>query len=134
MTQSVDRIQNLVEDELGECRDEDVQARLDELDELEAGLDDEQLNDHVEVLSVVANDTRYRIVRLLAAAEGDLCICELTPLVDVSYASVSRALGEMADVGLVEGRKEGRWRYYETTDRAEGLLAAVETEEAAEAA
>lgn len=128
MSGSADRLRNLVENELGEASEKDVQARLDELDDLEAGLDDARLREHVEVLSTLAGDTRYLIVRLLAAADGDLAICELSPLVDVSYASVSRALGELADVGLVEGQKEGRWWYYETTERAERLLAALETE------
>lgn len=134
MSRSTDRLRNFVENELGEASEEDVQARLDELDDLEAGLDDARLREHEEALSTLAGGTRYRIVRLLAAADGDLAICELSPLVDVSYASVSRALGELADMGLVEGRKEGRWWYYETTERTEQLLAALEAEEAAEAA
>ena len=127
MSSSTDRLRNLVESELGESSEEDVQARIDELDELEAGIDDDRFREHLEVLSTLAGDTRFRIVRLLAAADGDLAICELSPLVDVSYVSVSRALGELAEVGLVEGRKEGRWQYYETTERAEQLLAALET-------
>lgn len=132
MSSSTDRLRNLVESELGESSEEDVQARIDELDDLEAGIDDARFREHLEVLSTLAGDTRFRIVRLLADADGDLAICELSPLIDVSYVSVSRALGELAEVGLVEGRKEGRWQYYETTDRAEQLLAALETEEAAE--
>ena len=132
MSSSTDRLRNLVENELGEASEEDVQARIDELDDLEAGIDDARFREQLEVLSTLAGETRFRIVRLLDAADEDLAIAELSPLVDVSYVSVSRALGELAEVGLVEGRKEGRWWYYETTERAEQLLAALEAGETAE--
>lgn len=125
MSQSLDRLRRLVEDELGECREEDVQARLAELDDLEAGMDDEYVSGNVGVLSALANDTRYRIAQLLAAADGDLCVCELTPLLDVSESAVSHALSELTEAGLVDYREDGNWRYYRTTDRAERLLAAL---------
>jgi DNA-binding transcriptional ArsR family regulator len=128
MTRSLDRLRTLVEDELGECREEDVETRLDELDDLEAETDDERVLDHVAVLSALANDTRYRIVRLLAASESELCVCELSPLLDVSDSAISHALSELTDAKLVERRKEGKWRYYETTDLAERMLAVLETE------
>ncbi|MFD1644198.1 helix-turn-helix domain-containing protein [Haloarchaeobius litoreus] len=50
----------------------------------------------------------------------------LDPLVDVSDSAVSHALSTLADAGLVDRRKEGRWRYYRATDRARALLAAVD--------
>lgn len=131
MTESLDRLRSLVENELGECRQEDVDARLDRLDDLEAGTDAGRVAERVEVFSALANDTRYRIVQLLAAAESDLCVCELTPVLDVSDSAISHALSTLTDAGLVERRKEGKWRYYEATDRAERLLATVESEESA---
>jgi DNA-binding transcriptional ArsR family regulator len=133
MAESLDRLRSLVEDELGECCDADVEARLDELDDLEAGTDGGQVSERVEVFSALANDTRYRIVQLLAAAESDLCVCELTPMLDVSDSAISHALSSLTDAGLVERRKEGKWRYYETTARAERLLTALEAEEAGSA-
>lgn len=131
MTRSLDRLRSLVEDELGDCRREDVEARLDELDDLEAGTDAGRVPEHVEVLSALANDTRYRIVQLLAAAESELCVCELTPVLDVSDSAISHALSTLTDAGLVARRKDGKWRYYETTDRAERLLGALEPEASA---
>lgn len=131
MTESLDRLRSLVADELGECRDEDVDARLDELDGLEAQTDAGRVADRVAVFSALANDTRYRIVQLLAVAESDLCVCELTPMLDVSDSAISHALSTLTDAGLVARRKEGKWRYYEATDRAERLLGALETEASA---
>ena len=59
-------------------------------------------------------------------AGDDLCVCELAPLFDVSESAISHALSELTDTGLITRRKEGKWRYYRSTERAEGLLAALD--------
>ena len=129
MSQANDRLRRLVSDELGECCDADVEERLADLRALEAATDAEPVPERVRVLSALANDTRYRIVQLLAAADSDLCVCELTPLLDVSDSAISHALSELTDAGLVSRRKEGKWRYYRPTGRAERLLAVFDPSE-----
>jgi ArsR family transcriptional regulator len=81
----------------------------------------------VETFSALANDTRYEVLRLLAAADDEVCACDLHPQLDVNQSTASRALGALYRAGLVDRRKEGRWRYYTTTLRAEKLLTAVDT-------
>jgi DNA-binding transcriptional ArsR family regulator len=44
----------------------------------------------------------------------------------VSDSAISHALSDLRDAGLVTRRKDGTWRYYEATDRAEALLAALD--------
>jgi ArsR family transcriptional regulator len=56
-----------------------------------------------------------------------VCACELVPQVDVNQSTTSRALGSLYQAGLVDRRKEGRWRYYTTTERAETILTAIDT-------
>ena len=119
MARADDRLRRLLDDELGDCREADVEARLDDLRELDAATGDERVAERVRVLSALASDTRYRIVQLLAAADGDRCVCELSPLLDVSDSAISHALSELTDAELVARRKDGKWRYYRTTDRAE---------------
>lgn len=81
----------------------------------------------VELLSVVSNGTRYRSLRLIAeAGEDKICVCTIQSELDVSQSAVSQALSRLWDAGLVTRRKEGRWRYYGTTDRAERLLNALD--------
>lgn len=133
MATADDRLQRLLADELGECCEADVESRLDELtaleDDVDTGRVPERVPERVTILSALANETRYRIVQLLTAADSDLCVCELTPLLDVSDSAISHALSELSDAGLVERRKDGRWRYYRTTDQAERLLAALAGED-----
>jgi DNA-binding transcriptional ArsR family regulator len=126
MSESTDRLRRYLEDDLGECRTEDVDRRLAELRDLQDVVETDRVDEHVAQLSALANDTRYKLVRSLVAAEGELCVCELHPLVDVSESAVSHAMSSLVDAGLVTRRKEGKWRKYESTDLAERLIVALE--------
>ena len=76
----------------------------------------------VEMLATLGNDTRYEALRLIAESDDDVCVCELEPALGVSQGAVSQALSRLFSAGLVERRKEGRWRYYTATPAAERLL------------
>jgi ArsR family transcriptional regulator len=80
----------------------------------------------VELLATLGNDTRYEALRIIAEADDDVCVCEIEPALGVSQGAVSQALSRLFSAGLVERRKEGRWRYYSPTPRAERLLAALD--------
>ncbi|THE64727.1 ArsR family transcriptional regulator [Salinadaptatus halalkaliphilus] len=126
MAETADRLRRYLEDELGECRNEDLQERLAELDDLEAVLDEDVVSSDVQTLSALGNETRYQLVRLLVEADEPLCVCEITPLVDVSDSAVSHALSTLAGAGLVTKRKDGRWRKYRATGRASALLTVLD--------
>ena len=126
VTETADRLRRYLEDELGECRSEDLQQRLAELDELDELLDDDAVSTDVRTLSALGNGTRYRLVRLLVEAGDELCVCEITPLVDVSESAVSHAFSTLVEAELVTKRKDGRWRKYRATPRANALLAVLD--------
>jgi DNA-binding transcriptional ArsR family regulator len=120
MAESSTRIRRLIAEELGDCLDEDVEERLDELQSLaESAFGDDAGRP---VFATLGNETRYRLARTLAVADGELCVCELESLVDVSESAVSHALSDLVDAGLLTRRKDGNWRYYETTALAESLF------------
>jgi len=124
MSQSTARLRRLLADELGECCEEDVERRLADLESL---ADDAFADDDTQsVFAVLGNDTRYRLARALSVADDERCVCELEALVDVSESAVSHALSDLVDAGLVARRKDGNWRYYESTDLADGVFAAAE--------
>jgi len=126
MARSTDRLRRYLADELGECRDEDIERRLDELGTLEAALGTDRVGAELDVVSALANETRYALVRVLVAAGEELCVCELGAVVDVSESGLSHALSTLADAGLVEGRKDGRWKMYRATNRAVALVTVLE--------
>ncbi|WP_135362755.1 ArsR/SmtB family transcription factor [Halosimplex halophilum] len=126
MAQATERLRRYLDDELGECRSEDVDRRLDELGTLEAALGTEQVEAELDVLSALANETRYTLVRVLVAAGEELCVCELNAVVDVTESGLSHALSALVDAGLVDGRKDGRWKKYRATNRAVALVTVLE--------
>jgi DNA-binding transcriptional ArsR family regulator len=126
MAQTTDRLRRYLADELGECCDEDVDRRLDELGTLEAALGSASVEAELDVASALANETRYTLVRVLVAAGEELCVCELNAVVDVSESGLSHALSTLVDAGLVEGRKDGRWKMYRATNRAVALVTVLD--------
>ncbi|MFC7187576.1 MULTISPECIES: metalloregulator ArsR/SmtB family transcription factor [Halobacteriales] len=124
---STERLQRYVADECGSCTDEDLADRLAELEELNETVGGSDLETDIEMLSALGNETRYKIVRMLHAADDEeLCVCELSPLLDVSDSAISHALSQLTDAGLVTRRKEGKWRMYRATPRANAVLVALD--------
>ncbi|GGL23402.1 hypothetical protein GCM10009037_03690 [Halarchaeum grantii] len=124
MADSSTRLERLLADELGECCDADVERRRAELD---AVADEAFATDDVrEPFAVLGNETRYRLARALAVDGTERCVCELEALVDVSESAVSHALADLVAAGLASRRKDGNWRYYESTALADDLFAAAE--------
>ncbi|MBZ6494992.1 ArsR/SmtB family transcription factor [Natrinema longum] len=126
MAQATDRLRRYLEDELEVCRSEDVEQRLEELETLEAALGGDRVSAELDVLSALANETRYTLVRVLVAAEEELCVCELNAVVDVSESGLSHALSALVDAGLVDADKDGRWKKYRATNRAVALVTVLE--------
>jgi ArsR family transcriptional regulator len=81
-----------------------------------------EVAEDVQLFAALGNDTRYEALRFIASADDGVCVCELEPRLGVSQGAVSQALSRLFSAGLVERRKEGRWRYYTTTSRANRLL------------
>ncbi|QLG61670.1 ArsR/SmtB family transcription factor [Halorarum salinum] len=85
-------------------------------------LTDEEVAADVRTLATLGNDTRYEALRLIAGSDDGVCVCDMEPALGVSQGAVSQALSRLFGAGLVERRKEGRWRYYTATPRADRLL------------
>ena len=77
---------------------------------------------------LLGEETRLRTAALLHQ-QGELCVCELTEALGVSQPKMSRHLGHLREVGLVETRRSGQWIHYrlrsDLPDWASDLLAAV---------
>jgi DNA-binding transcriptional ArsR family regulator len=126
MAETQERVRRYLEDELGSCREADVDERLGELNDLADALGTATVETELDVLSALANETRYTLVRVLVAAGEELCVCELGAVVDVTDSGLSHALSALVDAGLVEGRKDGRWKKYRATNRAVALVTVLD--------
>jgi len=125
MSQQPERLERLITEQEGDCCAADIDERVETLENHVAAFPADTGQDR-RALKVLSDDTRYTIARVLATAGRELCVCELTPVVDVSDSAVSHALSDLHEAGLVTRRKDGTWRYYEATDRAVALLDALD--------
>jgi SAM-dependent methyltransferase/DNA-binding transcriptional ArsR family regulator len=74
-----------------------------------------------EALKAVGEETRLRIVALLAEAE--LTVSDLTDILRQSQPRISRHLRLLAEAGLVERFREGSWAFFRLRER--GAAAAL---------
>lgn len=55
---------------------------------------------------------RNRIRIILALNKKELCVCQITGLLNLAPSTVSKHLSILNQAQLIEGRKEGRWVNY----------------------
>ena len=65
----------------------------------------------------LSDPTRLRILRLLAANNAQMCVCEFVDALRERQYTISRGLGLLEQAGLVQGQKDGRWVYYSLTNK-----------------
>lgn len=71
---------------------------------------------------VVADPIRVEILELLKTAGGPVCQCELHPLFDISQPTLSHHLKKLADAGVIDVERRGKWAYYSLHDQALEVL------------
>ncbi len=64
----------------------------------------------------LSDPNRVRILLALLEKE-DLCLCDLTDMLGLAGATVSRHAAILLEAGLVEARKDGRWVHFRLSGR-----------------
>ncbi len=67
------------------------------------------------VAKAVADPNRTRILKLLEG--GELCVCQITTVINLSPGGISKHLNALKAAGLVQQRRGGKWVYYRLADR-----------------
>lgn len=63
----------------------------------------------------LAELNRLRVLSALMEHE-ELCVCQITALLDLATATVSRHMSVLHGARLVQSRKAGRWVYFRLSD------------------
>jgi ArsR family transcriptional regulator, arsenate/arsenite/antimonite-responsive transcriptional repressor len=71
----------------------------------------------VDVLKALAHPVRLRILVMLRG--GELCLCQMTAVLELAASTVSAHLGDLKRAGLVEERKDGRWVFHRLAEGEE---------------
>lgn len=80
----------------------------------EKTLTDDVVYDLAELFKTMGDPTRIKI--LYALKERELCVCDLSELLDMSSSAISHQLRVLRNNKLVKYRKEGRSVYYSLDD------------------
>jgi DNA-binding transcriptional ArsR family regulator len=67
------------------------------------------------VFKVLASDTRLRILHALVRAD-ELCVTDLAKAVGMKPQAVSNQIQRLADLGIVDSRREGNQIHYRVID------------------
>ena len=70
----------------------------------------------------LSDPIRLRILRLLAANNAQMCVCELVDALQERQYTISRGLGLLEQAGLVQGQKDGRWVIYSLINRDDPIV------------
>jgi ArsR family transcriptional regulator len=72
-------------------------------------------NEAVEVASIaktLGDPIRVQLVDVLRRHAGEVCVCELEPLFDISQPTLSHHLKRLRDAGVVGVERRGLWSFY----------------------
>ena len=77
------------------------------------GLSPEEAEDLASMLKILADPARIRIVSMLAtAADGEVCVCDLTAPLELSQPTVSHHLKQLREAGFIESERRGKWVFH----------------------
>ncbi len=66
------------------------------------------------IFKVISDSNRLKILEMLRG--GELCQCEIVPIIDQSQPTVSRHLRLLEEAGLIQSRRDGVRMIYEVVD------------------
>jgi ArsR family transcriptional regulator len=72
--------------------------------------------------SLLAGETRLKIITLLNDS-GELCVCDLASILEMTPAAVSQHLSRLRSGRLVQSRRDGMTIYYRLAEGHNGLPA-----------
>ena len=83
-----------------------------------------------QLFHALSDEIRLDVIALLQG--GERCVCELMDELDMAQSRLSWHLKTLADAGILEARREGRWNYYSLNrgalDEAREFLAGAQTQ------
>lgn len=82
--------------------------------------DNDNWGEFAEISRALADESRIMIMAMLMISE--MCVCQIVEILKLAPSTISKHLSILQSAGLINGRKKGRWVYYDT-DRVSGVQA-----------
>ncbi len=77
-------------------------------------LDDDILIDIADFYKALADSTRIKIINALD--QSDLCVCDISSLLNMTKSAVSHQLQNLKEMHLIKGRRQGKEIIYSLAD------------------
>ena len=74
------------------------------------------------IAKALSDPVRVQIVDVLRRQAGEVCVCDLQPLFEISQPTLSHHLKKLREAGLVGVVRRGQWAYYYVRPGALGPL------------
>jgi ArsR family transcriptional regulator len=84
---------------------------------------DKDMQTTLSITNALADSSRLRVFTALTTHD-ELCVCQVTKMLKLAPATVSRHMSILQNAKLVQSRKEGRWVYYRLSATVSPLLLA----------
>lgn len=68
----------------------------------------------LQVMKALSDETRMRILNILK--DGELCVCEIETVLDISQSNASRHLTKLTNAKIVDYYKINKYVYYKMND------------------
>jgi ArsR family transcriptional regulator, arsenate/arsenite/antimonite-responsive transcriptional repressor len=79
---------------------------------VEVRLDRDRVTALTGVAKALADPVRLQVVDVLRRQAGEVCVCDLQALFDISQPTLSHHLRKLREAGLVGVVRRGPWAYY----------------------
>ena len=76
--------------------------------------DDELIADLSDMFKIFGDQTRVKI--LMALESGELCVCDIAAVMDMSQSAISHQLRVLKQSNIVKTRRQGKVVYYSISD------------------
>lgn len=88
----------------------------DTLEEVKSKMpSDELLIDMADFYKALSDSTRIKIIAALA--HNELCVCDISSLLNMTKSAISHQLQNLREMNLIKGRKNGKEVFYSLADR-----------------
>jgi len=78
------------------------------------------MREFIEITKALSDNNRVRI--LMALRKGELCVCQITELLELAPSTVSKHMSILDHARLVNFRKKGRWVYYRLASGEDSMI------------
>ena len=77
----------------------------------------------LEIAKAMSDPNRLRVLCVLRGRT--LCACDITEMLGLAQATISRHMSILIQAGLVVGNKDGRWMHYRLPEKTDNPALAV---------